>query len=70
MATDWVTSPITNKGMWIFGLGISLVLILIRIFGGLPEGVMYSILFMNAFVPIINRYTRPQIFGEASGVKK
>jgi electron transport complex protein RnfD len=70
MATDWVTSPITNKGKWIFGLGISLVLILIRIFGGLPEGVMYSILFMNAFVPIINRYTRPQIFGEASEVKK
>lgn len=70
MATDWVTSPITNKGMWIFGFGISLVLILIRIFGGLPEGVMYSILFMNAFVPIINRYTRPRIFGEASEVKK
>ena len=63
MATDWVTSPITNKGMWIFGLGISLVLVVIRIFGGLPEGVMYSILFMNGFVPLINKYTRPTIFG-------
>ncbi|MCX8104396.1 MAG: RnfABCDGE type electron transport complex subunit D [Ignavibacterium album] len=70
MATDWVTSPITNRGMWIFGIGISLILILIRIFGGLPEGVMYSILFMNAFVPIINRYTRPRIFGEQKEVTK
>ncbi len=65
MATDWVTSPITAKGMWIFGFGISLVLIVIRLFGGLPEGVMYAILFMNAFVPLINRYTRPRVFGEA-----
>ena len=64
MATDWVTSPLTSKGMWIFGLGISLVLVAIRLFGGLPEGVMYSILFMNAFVPHLNRYTRPRIFGE------
>lgn len=65
MATDWVTSPITSKGMWIFGLGIALLVVLIRIFGGLPEGVMYAILIMNAVVPIINRYTYPRIFGEA-----
>lgn len=65
MATDWVTSPLTAKGMWIFGFGISLVVVMIRLFGGLPEGVMYAILFMNAFVPLINRYTRPRIFGEA-----
>lgn len=65
MATDWVTSPLTSKGMWIFGLGISFIVVLIRIFGGLPEGVMYAILFMNAFVPLINRYTRSRIFGEA-----
>ena len=64
MATDYVSSPVTGRGMWIYGLGISLVLVLIRVFGGLPEGVMYSILFMNAFVPLINRYTRPRIFGE------
>ncbi|GIK21348.1 MAG: RnfABCDGE type electron transport complex subunit D [Ignavibacteriota bacterium] len=69
MATDWVTSPITNKGMWIFGFGISLVLIVIRIYGGLPEGVMYSILFMNGFVPLINRYTKPVIFGVVKEVK-
>lgn len=64
MATDYVTSPVTGMGMWIYGLGISLVLVLIRVYGGLPEGVMYSILFMNAFVPLINRYTQPKIFGE------
>ena len=70
MATDWVTSPITNKGMWIFGLGISLVLVVIRIYGGLPEGVMYSILFMNGFVPLINRYTKPTMFGVVKEEKK
>ncbi|MCJ7554311.1 MAG: RnfABCDGE type electron transport complex subunit D [Ignavibacteriaceae bacterium] len=70
MATDWVTSPITNKGMWIFGLGIALILIVIRIFGGLPEGVMYSILFMNGFVPLINRYTTPRVFGAVKEEKK
>ena len=70
MATDWVTSPITNKGMWIFGLGISLVLVVIRLFGGLPEGVMYSILIMNAFVPMINRFTKPRTFGAVKEDKK
>ncbi len=70
MATDWVTSPITNKGMWVFGLGISLVLVVIRIFGGLPEGVMYSILIMNAFVPMINRFTKPRTFGALKEEKK
>jgi len=65
MATDWVTSPITKKGMWIFGICISILIFMIRNFGGLPEGVMYAILIMNAFVPIINRYTAPKIFGEA-----
>ncbi|MDQ7817735.1 MAG: RnfABCDGE type electron transport complex subunit D [Melioribacteraceae bacterium] len=65
MATDWVTSPLTSKGMWIFGLGIAFLVVVIRIFGGLPEGVMYAILIMNSVVPIINRYTYPRIFGEA-----
>ncbi|MCX7797105.1 MAG: RnfABCDGE type electron transport complex subunit D [Melioribacter sp.] len=64
MATDWVTSPITAKGMWIFGFCISLIVVIIRIFGGLPEGVMYAILIMNAFVPLINRLTEPRTFGE------
>jgi electron transport complex protein RnfD len=64
MATDMVTSPLTSLGSWIYALSIGLIVSLIRLFGGYPEGVMYSILFMNAFVPLINRYTRPRILGE------
>jgi len=64
MATDMVTSPITPKGAWIFGVGAGILLVVIRLFGGLPEGVMYSILLMNAVTPLINRYTRPKYFGE------
>lgn len=64
MATDMVTSPITALGSWIFGFGAGLILVIIRLFGGVPEGVMYSILLMNALTPIINRYTRPKYFGE------
>lgn len=64
MATDYVTSPFTPKGMWIFGFGISLFIVIIRLFGGVPEGVMYSILLMNSFVPLINRYTIPKPFGQ------
>ena len=63
MASDLVTSPMTGKGMWIFGLGIGFLSVLIRVFGGLPEGVMYSILLMNAGVPLIDRVTRPRLFG-------
>jgi len=63
MATDMVTSPVTNLGAWIFAAGIGLLVVLIRVWGGLPEGVMYAILFMNAFVPFINRATQPRVFG-------
>jgi len=68
MATDMVTSPITPRGRWIFGIGAGIFLVVIRLFGGLPEGVMYSILLMNAFTPLINRYTKPQFFGEVKNV--
>lgn len=64
MATDMVTSPVTPLGSWIFGTGAGIILIVIRLFGGLPEGVMYSILIMNAATPLINRHTRPKVFGE------
>lgn len=64
MATDWVSSPVTPKGMWIYGFGIVFILVIIRSFG-LPEGVMYALLVMNAVVPLINRYTEPKVFGEA-----
>lgn len=63
MATDPVTSPITKKGRYIFGIGCGVLVVIIRTWGGLPEGVMYSILLMNAFTPLINRYTVPVQFG-------
>jgi electron transport complex protein RnfD len=63
MATDLVTSPVTNAGCWIFGVSIGLLVVIIRIWGGLPEGVMYAILLMNALVPFINRATQPRKFG-------
>ena len=65
MATDMVTSPITNKGCWVFGIGIGVLVVIIRVWGGLPEGVMYAILLMNALVPFINRVTQPRKFGSA-----
>jgi electron transport complex protein RnfD len=64
MATDMVTSPISPLGSWIYAVGIGLLVGVIRLLGGFPEGVMFSILFMNAFVPLLNRYTRPRILGE------
>ena len=63
MATDPVSSPITPKGAWIFGIGVGVLVMLIRVFGGLPEGVMYAILLMNAATPLIDRYTQPRVFG-------
>ncbi len=65
MATDPVTSPVTPKGAWIFGIGIGLLVVLIRNFGGLPEGMLYAILFMNAATPLINRYSQPRVFGRS-----
>ena len=63
MATDMVTSPVTNGGAWLYGAGIGVLVVLIRYWGGLPEGVMYAILLMNALVPFINRATQPRVFG-------
>lgn len=66
MATDMVTSPITAKGMLIFGCGCGLLTVLIRLFGGYPEGVSFAILLMNAATPLIDRYTRAEIYGDHS----
>jgi Na+-translocating ferredoxin:NAD+ oxidoreductase subunit D len=63
MATDYVTTPITHKGRIIFGVGCGIVTIIIRAIGGLPEGVCYSILLMNAVTPLIDRYVRTRPLG-------
>jgi electron transport complex protein RnfD len=63
MATDPVTSPVTPIGSWLFAIGVGALVIAIRQFGGLTEGVMYAILFMNAFTPLIDRITQPKIYG-------
>jgi electron transport complex protein RnfD len=63
MVTDPVSTPITARGAWIFGLGVGVLVVLIRIWGGLPEGVMYAILLMNSVTPLINQYTQPRRFG-------
>jgi electron transport complex protein RnfD len=66
MATDMVTSPVTNKGAIIFAVGCGALTALIRLYGGYPEGVSYSIILMNTAVPLIDRHTRPRTFGEVS----
>ena len=63
MATDMVTAPVTNSGRWLFGACVGLLVVVIRVWGGLPEGVMFAILLMNALVPFINRVTQPRPFG-------
>ncbi len=65
MATDYVTSPMTKPGMLIYGVGIGLITVSIRLWGAYPEGVSFAILLMNAFTPLINNYTTPKRFGEA-----
>jgi len=63
MATDYATSPYTPKGMIIYGIGCGLITSLLRLKGGLPEGVSFSILLMNALTPLIDRYTKTKIYG-------
>jgi electron transport complex protein RnfD len=63
MATDMVTSPINTRGMLIFGAGCGVLTMLIRMWGGYPEGVSFAILIMNAFTPLINRSIKPRRFG-------
>jgi electron transport complex protein RnfD len=63
MATDMVTSPVTVGGRIYFGIGCGVITVLIRLFGGYPEGVSYSILLMNLLTPLLDRWTRPKVFG-------
>jgi electron transport complex protein RnfD len=70
MITDMVTSPMTGLGQLIFGFGCGAITLLIRMKGGYPEGVCYSILIMNALVPIIDRFTVPEKFGTVKEVQE
>ncbi len=70
MATDMVTSPLTRKGRLVFGAGCGLLTVVIRILGGYPEGICYSILLMNLTVPLIDRHMRPRPFGAGKGGKR
>jgi electron transport complex protein RnfD len=63
MATDYVTSPMTVKGMLIYGVGIGFITVVIRVFGSYPEGVSFAILIMNGFVPLMDKYIKPKRFG-------
>ncbi len=63
MATDYVTSPMTHKGMIIYGVGIGLLTMFIRLWGAYPEGMSFAILIMNSVVPLINKYVKPKRFG-------
>jgi len=66
MATDYSSSPITNKGQIIYAVGCGVLTAVIRVFGGYPEGVSYSILLMNVAAPLIDKLTRPRIYGEVA----
>jgi electron transport complex protein RnfD len=70
MATDYATSPVTKKGQAIFGIGCGLFTVMIRYFGGYNEGVCYSIMVMNLFVALIDKYTKPTRFGVVKSDKK
>lgn len=65
MATDYVTSPMSNKGGIIFGVGIGLITMLIRYFGAYPEGMSFAILIMNSVVPLINKWCHAKKYGRA-----
>ncbi|MHB1291516.1 MAG: electron transport complex subunit RsxD [Sulfuricella sp.] len=69
IATDYVTSPTTPLGKLIFGAGVGFLEYVIRVFGGYPDGIAFSILIMNAAVPLIDAYTQPRVYGHDSGMK-
>ena len=70
MATDMVTTPMTTTGRIIFGVGVGLITVVIRLWGAYPEGVSFAILIMNAFTPLINKLCKPTVFGVVKPAKK
>lgn len=69
MATDMATSPVTPRGMWLYGSLIGVLTVMIRYYGGLPEGVMYAILLANAATPLIEQITQPTPFGKGASIR-
>ncbi len=69
MATDMATSPVTPRGMWLYGSLIGVLTVMIRYYGGLPEGVMYAILIANAATPLIEQITQPTPFGKGASIR-
>jgi len=65
MATDWVTAPVTNNGRLIFGIAIGLITVIFRVFGASPEGVGFAVLLMNPMARMLDRVTKPKVFGQA-----
>jgi len=70
MATDYVTGPSVRKGQLVYGIGCGAITMLIRLKGGFPEGVMFAILLMNCFAPLIDRSFKPALFGAVREKKK
>ena len=64
MATDYTTSPVTPRGQLIMGIGCGIMTVIIRLYSNSAEGVSFSILLMNVCVPLIDRFTKPKVFGE------
>lgn len=64
MATDYASSPMSKNGMLLYGIGIGVITVLIRVYGAYPEGISFAILIMNAFTPLIDKYIKPKRFGE------
>jgi len=69
MATDYATSPITPNGKIVMGIGCGFLTVVIRFYGGYPEGVSYAIIIMNLFVPLIDKYVRPRVYGHGKARK-
>ena len=70
MATDYVTCPMTDKGQYIYAVGVGLLIAVIRNFGNYPEGATYAILLMNIATPLIDRFTKNRVYGHERKVKK
>jgi electron transport complex protein RnfD len=69
MATDYSSSPMSKKGMLVYGVGIGVLTVLIRTFGAYPEGISFAILIMNGFTPLIDKFIKPKRFGETIAKK-